>query len=897
MRAKPRGASVCALPRPADESRIAFGGTRRFSAGMSLATRSALVWALLAAVLVALSSWLNYRGARARLIQTWDERLAHELALVRVRVEAGVGDAARAVQTLAAGPTVREFVRWRGSADAAVWREMVEQEFLALAAGKPAYYQVRLIGVADEGRELVRIDRTPETPGEIAPIRADRLQQKGGRGYVRDALAGGPGVVSLSELDLNQEFGQLSVPYLPTLRAATVILDDDRAVFGLVVINVDLRPLLREMANQTAPGVRLMLANTRGDYLLHPDPARRFGHDLGTDFSFANDHSAPAGTLVRETAFAIAPGSPRQVQARVVCPPEVWLAGLAETRNRTLLAALLGIAAAAPLVFWLARGPLGRLHRLSEAVAGYEAGHEFVSPDSGKDEIGALGEKFAALTARVRESVDKLEAARREADDATQGRDDFLAMMSHEIRTPLNAVAGLARVLDRNRPAPHQEPILRSLRAALRQLTALLNDALDWSKIRAQKLTFEHAVFPLREVLADAALTHGPLARQKGLDFAVNLSPKVPERAQGDAARLTQVLNNLLGNALKFTESGSIRLEVEYADDALRLSVADTGIGIDEAHIGRIFSPFDQAHGGIGRRFGGSGLGLSITRTLIELQGGTLTVESRVGEGSRFLVRLPMTAARASAAMKSAEREPAASLQGKRLLYVEDTASNREVMAALIAETGATLALAETAREGMEKLRAEPCDAMLVDLQLPDASGIDFARQALAARPGLPILAVTAQTDAETRAECLAAGMLAVVVKPVEPATLFFLLAQCLSPTREGGVRAALAALFPGEPERVARVAAAMAAEFLAARTPIESGGTEARRRVRHQLHSALHQLGLHALRTQLDRLAAGEEDAALIADGVAALSAVAEELRGAAPGLTSPLQAPAAAP
>ena len=850
---------------------------------MSLATRSALVWALLAAVLVALSSWLNYRGARAQLIQTWDERLDHELALVRVRVEAGVSDASRAVQTLGAAPAVREFMRWRGAADAAVWQEMVEQDFLALAAGKPAYYQVRLIGVADGGRELVRIDRTPQTPGGIAPIRADRLQQKGGRSYVRDALAAGPGVLTLSELDLNQDFGKFTVPYLPTLRAAVTVLDDNRALFGLVVINIDLRPLLDEIVKQAAPGVRLLLANGRGDYLLHPDAAHLYGHDLGTGFSFAKDRAAPAQTLVRELAFPIAPGSPRLVQARVECPPEVWLAGLAETRNRTLLAALLGIAAAAPLVFWLARGPLGRLHRLSEAVAGYEAGHAFVSPDSGQDEIGALAEKFAALSERVRESVDKLEAARREADDATAGRDDFLAMMSHEIRTPLNAVAGLVRVLDRNRPAPHQEPILRSLRAALRQLTALLNDALDWSKIRAQKLTFEHAVFPLREVLADSALTHGPLARQKGLDFSMNLTPAVPERALGDAARLTQVLNNLLGNALKFTERGFIRLEVEYAGGALRLSVADTGIGIDEAHIGRIFSPFDQAHGGIGRRFGGSGLGLSITRTLLELQGGTLTVESCVGEGSRFMVRLPMTAARASTAVPSAESAPAVNLRGRRLLYVEDTASNREVMAALIAETGATLALAATVREGLEKLRAEPCDAVLVDLQLPDASGIDFARQALASRPGLPILAVTAQTDAETRAECLAAGMLAVVVKPVDPAALFPLLAHCLSPAQEGRVRPALAALFPGEPERIARVAAAMAEEFSAACGPVGSGPAEARRKVRHQLHSALHQLGLHALRTQLDRLAAGEESAALVAECVAALGAVAAELRASA--------------
>ena len=849
---------------------------------MSLATRCALVWTILATALVAFSSWLNYRSGRARLLEMWEERLHHELQLARLRTEAGVADAARDAQALAATPAVRQYIPRRDGAEADFWRGLIEQEFLALAAGKPAYFQVRLIGVRDEGREVARIDRT-DRGFETTPL--DRLQQKAGRDYFRDTLAAPRGTVSLSELDLNQDFGRITEPYTPTLRAGVAIRDETDAVFGMVVINVDLRPLFREVAAQAAPGVHLTLANGRGDYLVHPDPAHLYGHDLGTSFSFMQDGNArhPANALVREDSFPIAPDSPRRVSVRVVCPPEVWLAGLAETRNRTLLFALLTAAASVPLVVWLAQLPLERLRRLTGSVARYEAGQEFADQPGGTDEIGALAGKFSELTARVRESIDKIEAARREAHDAAQARDDFLAMMSHEIRTPLNAVAGLVRVIERNRPAPHQEPILHSLRAAMRQLVALLNDALDWSKIRARKLTFEDAVFPLREVLGDAVLTHEPLARQKGLDFIVSIAEQVPERVRGDGARLTQVLNNLLGNALKFTEEGAIKVTAEHCDGALKLSVEDTGIGIDEAHIGRIFSPFDQAHGGIGRRFGGSGLGLSITRTLVEMQGGTLAVESRVGEGSRFTVTLPVSAVEWEITPRDAAPAGASSLRGKRLLYVEDTASNREVMSALIAETGATLILAETVAEGMEMLRADPCDAALVDLQLPDASGFDFARAALAMRPHLPIIAVTAQTDEQTRADCLAAGMLAVVLKPVEPAALFVTLEKCFA-AAEPSARVALAALFPGEPERVARVAAAMAAEFLAACDSVASGDIEALRKVRHQLHSAVHQLGFDELRIQLDRLVAGEQDPELRNACVANLATIAADLRGEAP-------------
>jgi len=568
-----------------------------------------------------------------------------------------------------------------------------------------------------------------------------------------------------------------------------------------------------------------------------------------------------------------------------------------------------------------------RLREVGDAMARYESGQEIPARpgEATGDEIGQLAEMFRGLAAKVRDDVAKLEAARREAEEATRARDDFLALMSHEIRTPMNAVSGLLRVLERNQPAPHQEPVLASLRSASRQLIALLDEALDHSKIKAGKVDFHPVDFSLRELLGDVALTHRPLAAQKGLTFAYAPDPEMPDRLNGDVVRLGQVLNNLLGNAVKFTDRGSITLAAReitadppeapaVTDPAspsrptatptnrarriIEFTVTDTGIGIAGENIGRIFSPFDQEHGDIGRRFGGTGLGLSIVRSLVELQGGSLSVESTPGKGSCFTVRIPFDAA---ASPEGPERRAPATPRWnhRRFLYVEDVASNREVMAATLADTEAQLEFAETGARGI-RLATEhgPFDIALIDLQLPDMNGLELARALQAADPRLRLLAVTAQTSAETRDECLACGLSGVVTKPFTPANLFAEISRWLpdegashprpasasgeddpspppasfapashpppqSPSLPDAAAGtpqpadALAALFPGEPERVQRLLATLAREFNQHVADFADASKRADvtalRALRHKLHSALIQLHLDDLRTALD--------------------------------------------
>ncbi len=893
---------------------------------MSLTTRLTLLWSLLAAALVGLFGFLNYRGSREHVLTTWRETLEHDATTTILRVQSAAQEAARDALYLASTPSVREYaLAGEGTERQEQWRRITVDEFRALMAGKPTYFQVRLLSATADGPELIRLDHLH---GTIETIPAENLQAKGDRDYFQAGRQLAPGAVYVSDLTLNQDFGRVTEPHTPTVRTVASVRTADGHLFGMVVINVDLGGLVATLPAQASPGVSLQLGNEAGDYVIHPDSSRTFGRDLGHPARFAmgaGPSMVETAELAVERTFPALPGSSRLWKVRLTARESEFLRGLAAARNRAL--ALTGLAAigGAGVVLLAGRSLARRLQHVSDAMAHYESGQEIPAgpAPSPRDEIGQLAEKFRGLTAKVRDDVAALEAARHEAEAAARARDDFLAMMSHEIRTPMNAVTGLLRVLERNRPAPHQEPVLASLRSASRQLLALLDEALDHSKIKAGRVTFQAIDFSLYELLRDSALTHRPLAAQKGLVFELTVADSLPDRLRGDAVRLGQVLNNLLGNAVKFTDHGSVRLEAHLtqpnanananAADAdvdtptvpvwIEFKVSDTGIGIAEDDVGRIFAPFDQAHGDIGRRFGGTGLGLSIVRSLVELQGGTLSVASQPGRGSCFRACLPFQAAPAAGPFPEASHEPLANFQNLHFLYVEDVASNREVMAATLAGTGARLECAET---GAEALATMDCrgsfDLVLVDLQLPDMNGLELARLLHARHPRQRLVAVTAQVSAETRADCLAAGLLGVVTKPYTPASLFSEMARWLpapppanpnvattttnpeipvAPVLSPSPRlpatsvpptatpasapdspppspaAALHVLFPNEPARVQRLLHTLAEEFAQHTTTFHQaaadGNLDALRALRHKLHSALTQLRLEALRHAYD--------------------------------------------
>ena len=821
--------------------------------GTSLVFRFSATASIVVVVAMAVLGWFNFQGSKKHITETWRRTLDHERQVAALKFQALAGDVARDSLVLARSQPVVDFLAGRSL----VSRGRVESDFRALMAVKPSYMQVRIITAGGDWKEMVRLDRTGAI---VTTMPQERLQAKGDRDYVREGAKMGDGEVYLSDIDLNRDFGGISQPYMPTIRAVAMVLGEP----AMVVINVDLTAFFADLNKERAERTRLYVASGTGSWLVHPRPEALFGTDLGhawsaTKLSPADTAEFAADWVFSEATHHLLPDGKRSVFIRTASSGEVELDGLRTARNRALLisgsAALAGIL----VLVLLARWTTARLRKVAEAIGDFGAGRTpELLPETSNDEVGLLASGFNSMTKKIAAQVAAIESAHAETVEASRAKEEFFAVMSHEIRTPLNAVTGLLRLLERNNPGPHQIPVLRSINAAAQQLTALFNGVLDWSKLRAGKMEVRAEPFGLRRLLQDITLVHRPLAAQKGLEFIEYIAPEVPEFAMGDATRLSQILHNLLNNAVKFTSEGSVTLRVEWSAGRLQGEVSDTGIGIPEADRERIFSPFDQTSKS--QRFGGTGLGLSITRSLLEMQGGKIRVEPCAERGSRFVFELPCEVAKGPTGQVE---HPVVRLDGRRILYVEDTASNREVMSALIEETGATLEMAETGGAGLALLRERDYDVALFDLQLPDMTGLELARAALAIRPKLPILAVTAQLSEEARKECTRVGMLGAVAKPIVPAILFATLQTHVVPASENR-NSALHEMFSGE--RLARVLASIADEMRKAKGEIARAAAmkdvEAVRKTRHRLHSAISQMNLAEVSRAMERLAGGEWDA-----------------------------------
>ncbi len=356
----------------------------------------------------------------------------------------------------------------------------------------------------------------------------------------------------------------------------------------------------------------------------------------------------------------------------------------------------------------------------------------------------------------------------------------FFSELSHELRTPLNTVIGMTRLLLQETPTATQTEYLKVIGFAADNALALVNDTLDFSKMEANRLTFEQKVFSLRELLLHMQRSTRLRVREKSVRIVVRTDVDVPEHLRGDELRLNQILTNLLSNAIKFTEQGEVSLSVaviETTAEQVRLSfrVSDTGIGIRPEQLSLIFEPYEQASSDIVRRYGGTGLGLTITRRLVELQGGTIRVGSKLGQGSDFTVELAFGLVAPSVADPDANAT--ARLQGLRVLLAEDDSFNRLVAEKFLRQQGALVETASNGPTTLDLLGKHPFDVLLLDLQMPGLDGYEVARR-LRRHPErrlrqLPIVALSAATASEVLPAIREAGINDFVGKPFDPQTLY----------------------------------------------------------------------------------------------------------------------------
>ena len=820
--------------------------------------RFAVVWAIVLGGAVGVSGWFAHRDARHQLMGSLRQTVEQDARVIELRLHTWLRTLGEDARAASRSPVVEEFLETRETDEEGQWRSMVEDGFRAVFAGKPSYIQMRLleIGGPGEGREIVRLDRQGE---ELVVTPREQLQEKGRRSYFQEARALSQDEVYFSEINLNRDFGEITVPHLPTIRAAIKIGNEPgRQV--MLIINADLRLLFAELENLASPGSEIYLSDEKGDFLMHPDEGATFASDLGHGIRFAGsggDGELSEERLIREGLW---PG--RNLVARVALTDAAWRPQLEQSRWRgiwTMVIAAVAGAAVALLIAWPFVRRLGRLAKALRRFDGKEELTADVLEDAGRDEIGVAIERFQEMAVKVSEHVEELHRARQDAEEADAAKEHFLAVMSHEIRTPMNAVVGLIRVLEENDPPARQHPILKSLRSSTDNLMTLLNTALDYTRLQEGVMRYEEVDFDAAGVAREVMATMRPLAMVKNL----GLEMEVPEDLLvcGDAVRLRQVMNNLLNNAIKFTGSGFVKLLLRHDGVDLVGRVVDTGPGIVEGDREKIFSPFYTRAAGADATAPGAGLGLSVSRDMIVQQGGSLHLECPASGGAEFVFSLPYPRSKERVEGQIQGLASALKLKDKlRILYVEDTPSNQEVMALTLVGTGVVLRCVGTAGEALECCAEGGFDLVMVDLQLPDLSGAELAREILKLNPECPVIAVTAQSSAKSDETLREAGIVEVILKPYTKEQVLVALARCAS----ADLSVALRKVHPDHPEKAVRLAGMMAREFREAAWELrpfvgaEDRGEELMKTcaaIRHRLTTALDCFPLARVEVAFDRL------------------------------------------
>jgi signal transduction histidine kinase/CheY-like chemotaxis protein len=543
-----------------------------------------------------------------------------------------------------------------------------------------------------------------------------------------------------------------------------------------------------------------MVVSTSGAILFHSDasqmrqqvPPGRLLNAILAELSAAED---PKNGM----RYSLAPARDRLSELRAMVVVAYPQSVIDDARNEMMratlavgaLVALAGLLLLSGALAQYVNRPLSEVVRAIDRFRTGEPADALRLHASGGTELAIMVHGFNGLLDRITERERELVSARDAAESANRAKSEFLAMMSHELRTPMNAVLGMAELLSNTKLTERQLRYLGNIKAGSASLLRVLDDILNFTRLERGELAIQREPFAVRRLVERTVALSHDTAQAKRLTLGVDIDPAVPAFVTGDAGRTRQILVNLLGNALKFTQQGGVTLRVVRAGgDRIRFSVIDTGIGIDPSFRTNLFHAFAQQDAGYTRRYGGTGLGLALVKRLVDAMEGSIEMESTPGKGSTFSFELPLPEefAEPVAEIPSAQPPPVAAADSvpqpapnavapaaapakKRVLVVEDNLLNQELVLGYLEDTDYEVTLADDGRKGVEVFERERFDVVLMDWQMPEMDGLEATRRIreIERTRGMrrtPIVAVTAHAMTGDRDACLAAGMDDYMVKP-----------------------------------------------------------------------------------------------------------------------------------
>jgi signal transduction histidine kinase/DNA-binding response OmpR family regulator len=658
--------------------------------------------------------------------------------------------------------------------------QRAQLSFTAFEIANPGYHKIRFIGAADGGRELIRVDKTDSRTVISSP---EDLQRMGERSFFIETQALEVGNVYVSPINLNQENGAVELPQRPSWQAATPVFTEQGEFFGIVIISLDMGRIFADITERVllltaVDEIETYVTNSEGEFLLHPDPDHSFRFEFGESSKFedefsnlgvvvsSRDDDQPTSVDIDRNLLLVGragdTGDTLYLHSRVIDinagdstqTLTVWIALAQSLVDDPVLAATVVLWASTILIMaiillllnWILARQLAPLNTLAIAAQKIADGdYQINLPKASSwetnnliDALSLLGEKVAQREAELRrnhnsleEAIIELENSRDEAKRLVRVKGDFLANMSHEIRTPMTAVLGLLDILRHTQMNSQQQQYVFQIHNSSSALLHIINDILDISKIDADKLSIEAVDFSLMEVVEGSIDLFSPSAELKSVSLHLNMDPRTAIMVIGDRTRLSQVLNNLLGNAIKFTQEGSVTMATEIKEEqeqsiTIRFSVADTGMGIKEDAMAKVFEAFEQADTTITRQFGGTGLGLVISHKLVALMGGELKASSVPDEGSTFWFDL--TFERSDNKELSLE---GVSIIDKRVLVVDDEPISCQILSSMLCHWGCEVDSANSGPQALEKITAaanegEQYNFLLIDWRMPDIDGLSL---------------------------------------------------------------------------------------------------------------------------------------------------------------------------